>query len=381
MLDTHIVKVAAHEVMVHAHKGYVDRSEFGESIFDKASKWIIEVHTDNGLAGIGETDRGCDGETVRRGAEQLVGRKLAEIDRHDPLQTDWSGHDMFGHPTPPIQPRLDECDLPQSRALNAFRVALHDLWGKALGVPVHALFTERKCRDEIAVSWWFGRSDREHAARQMQVGLEQGFTSVKFKAAAEDDVPGIVESIKSVAGPETMIIIDPNRRFYRLSETLAITKKLEHFENIILEDPFPYIPDEWRLLRQKTSIPLAIHAFSGPSLIYGPDRPFDFVNIGGSDVLFLAELAYRYRMRCWYGSALELGILDAWTLHQAAVSRACTLPNDVGHLIRENDLIEESLPVTNGRIRVPDSPGLGVTLDQDALAHYKISSFSVNKPD
>ncbi len=377
MLNTRINSITAHEVIVPARTGYVDRPEFGDSIFDKTSKWIIEVQTDSGLTGIGETERGCDGESVRRGAEQIIGKRLADLNRREPLLPDWEGHDMYGHPSPPVPPRLDECEWPASPAMTAFRIAIHDLWGKAMGVPVHALFPERKCRDEVKVSWWFGRSDPEHAAQQMQIGLEQGFTSVKFKAAAEDDVPGIVRAIRSVAGPETQIIIDPNERFYRLSETLAIVRKLEEFENIILEDPFPFRAEEWSLLRQKTTLPLAVHGHSGAALLYGPERPFDFVNIGGADFLFLAELAWHYQMRCWYGSGLELGILDTWILHQSAVARACTLPNDVGHHIREDDLIVETLEVQNGQIRVPNAPGLGVTLDQDALKHYSINTFTV----
>lgn len=378
MVDTRISRIMAHEVIVPARTGYVDRPAFGGSIFDKASKWIIEVQTDSGLTGIGETERGCDGTSVRRGAEQILGQRLADLHWRDPLLPKWEGHDMYGHPAQPVPPRLDECEWPTSPAMTAFRIAVHDLWGRSIGVPVHALLPDRKCRDEVKVSWWFGRSDPKHAAQQMQAGLEQGFTSVKFKAAAEDDVLGIVQAIKSVGGPETQVIIDPNERFYRLSETLAIARKLEAYENIFLEDPFPFRAEEWCLLRQKTSLPLTIHTYGGQALLHGPERPYDFVNIGGADFLFLAELAWHYRMRCWYGSGLELGILDTWILHQSAVARACTLPNDVGHRIREDDLIVETLEVHNGQMRVPDAPGLGVTLDQAALKHYRISAFTVS---
>lgn len=376
MFDSRIIRIVATEVLVPARAGYVDRPAFGDSIFDKTSKWIVELHAENGLVGIGETERGCGGSAVRWATEQILGRTLRALRWQEPLPPDLRGSDMFGHTEPPVPHRLHEIPLPQSAAATAFRIAVSDLWGQALGLPVHALLGVA-CRTEVAVGWWFGRSDPAHAAQQMQVGLEQGFTSVKFKAAAEDDIPGIVQAVRSVAGPEALIIIDPNRRFYRLAETLEIARALEPFDRLIFEDPFPFHAGEWQLFRQKSKIPLALHGQAAAQLMAGSERSFDYVNLGGAHFLFEAQLAWRHHLGCWYGSGLELGILDAWILHHAAVAPACTLPNDAGHRIREDDLIAETLEVREGLMRVPETPGLGVTLDQDALQHYAINSFEV----
>lgn len=376
MLDARVDRIVATEVIVKARPGYVDRPAFGDSIFDKTSKWIVEVHTEAGATGIGETHRGCGGGTVRWAAEQLLGRSLRSLPWHSPLPVDLRGDDTFGHPDPPVPNRMHEFAFPRGAAETAMRVALADLWGQALGVPVHALLGEC-CRRRVAVSWWFGRSDAAHAAEQMRIGLDQGFTAVKFKAAAEDDVAGIVQAVKTVAGAEALVIIDPNNRFYRLTEALDIARRLESHDQIVFEDPFPFLPDEWQLFRQRSRIPLALHAQSAQALVHGAARPFDYVNLGGPDCLFTAELAWRHRLQCWFGSGLELGILDAWILHHAAVARACSLPNDVGHLIREDDLIAQTLAVRDGALTVPDEPGLGVTLDPVALARYTVGRFEV----
>ncbi len=377
MLDTPITRLVATEVIVPARAGYVDRPAFGDSIFDKTSKWIVEIFLADGRVGIGETSRGTSGAPLRWAASQILGKPLRQVLWHSPLPPDLRDNDTFGHPSPPVPNRMHEFTFSRSAADPACRVALADLWGQALGLPVWALLGER-CRTRVPVSWWFGRSDAAHAAQQMQVGLAQGFTAVKLKAAAEDDLPGIVAAIKGAAGTQALVIIDPNNRLYRLSEALDAARQLEAWDHIVFEDPFPYTAAEWQLFRQRSKIPLALHANSTHTVVYGPERAFDYVNLGGTDCLFAADVAWRYRLPCWFGSGLELGILDAWILHHAAVARACTLPNDVGHLIRQDDLIAETLTVTDGALTVPEAPGLGVTLDPAALQRYAVSHFEVS---
>jgi len=64
----------------------------------------------------------------------------------------------------------------------------------------------------------------------------------------------------------------------------------------------------------------------------------------------------------WHGSEVDLGILDAASLHACAAVRNCTLPSDtVGTLLSEDDLILEPLEFCAGFARVPEGTGLGVT--------------------
>ncbi|MBI2504429.1 MAG: hypothetical protein HYW07_14490 [Candidatus Latescibacteria bacterium] len=58
---------------------------------------------------------------------------------------------------------------------------------------------------------------------------------------------------------------------------------------------------------------------------------------------------------------------------RAAAAAGCTLPSDIiGHLLREDDLIAEPIPFSEGSLLVPDTPGLGVTLDREALEKYRV---------
>ena len=54
------------------------------------------------------------------------------------------------------------------------------------------------------------------------------------------------------------------------------------------------------------------------------------------------------------------------------IVKNATLPGDTLHFLKENDLIGGALPPENGHIKVPQTPGLGVELDEDALAKYRV---------
>lgn len=378
-MATIIDRVTATEVIVHAREGYVDRPAFGASIFDKASKWLLEISTSDGLVGYGESSRGVSRADVEHSARAILGRPLLDFPWGAQTPPDFSDNDMFGHQAPPVPHRLHERSFGASAGMQAVRVALDDLLAKRQGVPLHDLFGGA-CRHRVPTSWWMGRTDAEHAARQMAIGVELGFTGVKFKAAAEDDVVGAVRAIKAVAGDRATVGIDPNLRFYRLSEAARIARQLEPFDGIVLEDPFPFDLEEWRLLRQKTSVPLALHS-GGQLHVALANHCCDYVNLGGSPATFMANahMAACYNVLCWHGSGLELGILDAYRLHLAAATRTCVVPGDsVGHLIRQDDLIEEALVVEDGAIRVPSGPGLGVTPDRSAIDHHTCSRMELS---
>ena len=80
-----------------------------------------------------------------------------------------------------------------------------------------------------------------------------------------------------------------------------------------------------------------------------------------------------FGFKCWHGSANEIGVADASYVHAIAATPNCVIPSDVlGHLIREDDLLIKSYKVENGFAIVPDDPGLGVELDEDAVKKYSV---------
>ncbi|MAE62733.1 MAG: hypothetical protein CMJ18_00550 [Phycisphaeraceae bacterium] len=371
MMKSIINRMVATEVIVHAREGYVDRPAFGPSIFDKTSKWIIELHTDDGLIGFGETPRGAGIGQVNRAARHVMGKALSSIGWAHPVDPNLDDNDMFGHHDPPVPHRLHERDFGLDGGGIGIGIAVEDLIARAAGIRLCELLGGAH-REWIPTDWWLGRSDPEHAARQMETGLKLGFNSLKMKGALEDDIVGIVRAVRKVAGDGTRVLVDPNRRFYRVAEAIPLAHELEPLGHVVFEDPFPFKLHDWQLFRQKTSIPLAAHAAVEPHLALAGDC-CDYINLPGPSRKFIADahMAARFGVPCWAGSGLELGILDAYILHYSAAAPTCVLPGDAqGHCIREDDLIEERFEIRDGAVRLPEGPGLGVTLDRIALGKY-----------
>ena len=126
-MDAVIGKIVATEVVVHAREGFVDRPEFGASIFDKASKWLLEVFAGDGLVGYGESARGVSRSDVEHSARTVLGRPLRELPWRFQVLPDFRDNDMFGHSAPPVPHRLHERTFGSSGGMSAVRVALHDL--------------------------------------------------------------------------------------------------------------------------------------------------------------------------------------------------------------------------------------------------------------
>ena len=375
-----ITHVDIDEVVVPCKPDTVNSSEWGVDAWETMSRFIVQAHTDDGLVGLGESPRGMALAPVRAAADALIGADpLALCWQNLPLHSDMSAA-LVGWNAPAYPPRSHELPLTlRSPAYDTFEMAIFDLAGKALGVPVHRLLGGAY-RERVPVDFWIGRRTPADAARKAREARELGYTGLKMKAAAEDPMFDRVAAITEAAGRDFLLVIDPNERFYRPAEALRIARELEVFPNIrVFEDPFP----KWNLtgyrdFRPRTTIPVALHLGDAQAVINAiKHEACDHMNLGGGLVLFprLAAIADAAGMWCWHGSGVDLGIREAAYLHAACLARNCLLNSDIfGRLIREHDLLTTPLTIDQGHALVPTSPGLGVELDRAAVEHYRVRS-------
>jgi muconate cycloisomerase len=99
----------------------------------------------------------------------------------------------------------------------------------------------------------------------------------------------------------------------------------------------------------------------------------DVLNLGGTMAQFVAmsRLAAAGGLPIWHGSGVDLGLLDASYIHAAACAETCTLGSDiVGQMIRQENLLRTPLRFADGKVELPQSPGLGVEVDEEQLQRY-----------
>jgi muconate cycloisomerase len=361
-------------VVVPVLRDRVNSPEFGVPSWPKMSKHIIRLRTDDGVYGLGETGRGCPLAAVEAGVEALVGR--------DPLSLPLQDLPLVRDEERPHGPRAGYEGLygpgHSSPAYDAFEMAMFDLVGRALGVPAHWLLGGA-VRDRVLADYWIGQQMPEDAARNARLGAERGFHGIKMKCAIDDPWEERIQAILDAAGPGFKVTIDPNERFYRPVEAIALAKRLERFPNIAMyESPVPQRNLDWyRQIRAAIDVPLALHLGDSRSVVQAVAvEACDYYNLGGGMVDFVrtAAIVAAAGTLCWHGSGVDLGIRENSMLHAAACARNCALPSDfVGSWVREDDLIVEPLQFEDGYAIVPDKPGLGCELDLEALGRYVVS--------
>ena len=258
-------------------------------------------------------------------------------------------------------------------------MALFDLMGKALDVPAYRLLGG-KYRDLVPVSRCSGRMTPEHAAETAQEAVAQGYSVLKMKATADD--------ASSTAWKRSRMPSATSSRSSSIPISASTTRpRCSRGPKSCGAGGSPMcsasrVPSTrpistgtcWRA--SKMSTPIALHLEEPSEIREAIKREAcDWLNIGGPMVncYKTAAMCEAAGIPTWHGSGVDLGIAEAAHAHVAAACKSMTLTSDIcGETLRVDDLIAEPLVIENGHVRVPEGPGLGVALDEDALDRYRV---------
>ena len=342
---------------------------FGMPSHRKESILFLVVRTDAGVDGLGEV-------TLRFGRE-LVEEEVARWLGRDPLSLNLAAA------TSPPDPNTA---FAWTRA--AFECAILDIRGKVLGCPVSELLGGA-VRERIPVSLCTGYKTVENTARDAVWGWEHGFRTYKMKCIIPEELPDlrqrvayIVDRVEAIHRevPEMAVRPDIRRRLKEVWAAEELARRLEGHRMDCLEDPitsgaYAGTFSEWRRLRHRISFPIAEHATAASALAMWSAGAVDYVIIGGrtaTEAVRTAATVDLLGLEAWTQS-VGLGVVNALTLHICAAGPSLTRPNDiVGFWAKENDCVRETFPVEEGTVAAPTSPGLGVTLDMEAVEQYTV---------
>eukprot|EP00904_Undaria_pinnatifida_P002338 jgi/Undpi1/12104/HiC_scaffold_41.g14077.m1 len=274
-------------------------------------------------------------------------------------------------------------------ALSAIDVALWDLRGKLLGQPVSTLLGGRR-RDEVkvyATGLYFSEDMAfpDDLATEARMYVEQGYEAIKMKVGL-----GLAEDIEAIAavrqaiGPNVQLMVDSNHAYSR-AEARALARDMAPYDIAFFEEPIsPEDYDGYRELRLVSDIPIAggeceYLTFGFRRLLENQCVDFaqpDICAAGGlTEVKRIVSLANTFGINviphCWgTGIAFAAGLHLVSTLD--VVPGRLRMPEPLLEMDRTENPLRDKLTTPrfeahNGKVKVPDVPGLGIDVDPDLL--------------
>jgi len=370
--------VNAWTVAVPFLEEWMSSPEFGSHSSGKV-RTLLEVCSHDGFSGWAENS----GNQIAAIAETIP--RLAQLNRDNQCWTHlnfWHPEELYwSRPAAPSQFSPDPADIRhrlRHPLQGLWEYALTDLRARRMGVGVSEFFGGR-WRDEVPTDYWAGRVSPERAAQCALRAQQLGLKGIKLKTTLEDPNIERLEAIREAVTADFHVTVDPNGRFYRFDDAWPVIREMDRIGNLrVLEDPFPrFHLADFALLRPKIDARLAVHL--------DPEESFSSVlasgaagalnidshRIGPFQWRILAGAAEQANLLIWHGGGGDLGIGTAWHLQLAACAPNCRLPGDQsGPWLRKDTLINERFTVKAGAVVVPNGPGIGVTINQDALDCY-----------
>lgn len=346
----------------------------------RRSSTIVRIHTDDGREGIGES----------WGPAEVVAR---EVELFAPAFVGQEPCNAEG-----IMHRVLNSGYHQSTkgiavaALSGIETACWDLMGKATGLPVCKLLGGRY-RDEVQAyaSDGYVRVDGYDFEKQVAESLEGGFRALKIKIGTglEEDVRRVRIARKAL-GPGGLLMVDVNGN-YTADVAIRCAQRIEEHGIHWYEEPVP--PDDlngFARLKEHCSIPVATG--EAEFMRYGfreliSRRLVDIVQpdvaaVGGlGETMTIARMAAAWHVRVephvWGTAVLlaaSLQLLAAIPDHPHTVypPQPRLLELDRADSPLRDRLLQEPIRAVDGCVKIPDGPGLGIVLDEAALAKYRI---------
>lgn len=352
----------------------------GVKVYTVKPRWIfIKISTDEGIDGWGEMISGTKTDTVVAGAYELgkriIGRNPFEIERI------WQELHRSFFRGGPINGTI----------ISGIEIALWDIKGKALNVPVYELLGGA-ARDRIMVYSWIGGDRPDDVAREAIDRRDRGFKAIKMNATEElhyidsfDKIQAVVDRVKSIrdaVGFDLNIGVDFHGRVHKgMAKVLA--KELEPFKLMFLEEVvLPENEEAFREIANHTSTPLA----TGERLY----SRWEFKNLlkeGAIDIIQpdIALCGGILETRKIAAMAEAFDVAVAPHAPYGPIALAATLQLDVCtpnvfiqeqslgiHYNKGFDLLDfvknkEIFQYKDGYLEIPKGPGLGLEIDEELV--------------
>lgn len=337
---------------------------------------LVAVDTDDGLSGFGESVCWAYPE----GVEVVVAKLARYLVGKDPTRIEHHWHMMWR--MGPFRGAVI------ASAVSVLDVALWDLKGQRLGVPVHELLGG-PYRERIRLHRMIDGDDAETLGQAARKAADEGFTAVKFDplghAAFDCSLPEMVEeaiqrltAIRDATGSGVDMIVEVHRSMSP-HQVPALVDALRQFRPLYIEDPVQIDTIDVQTGLTRLGVPLGLGerwqspweirealAASGPFVVRADVNMSGGIS-AGRKIAAVAEA--HHAQVSWHN---YLGpVSDAATLSvDAAIPNVLTHEHCPEMQIPFDESVTSDWRVDNGHMIVPSTPGLGVRVDLDKLPDH-----------
>lgn len=328
---------------------------------------VCEVETDDGHVGIGMSARFL-AHGVAAAVNRHLGPAVIGLDPRDLEAIHARLHRLVSERGQTIGINLS--------ALSCVDLALWDIQGKAANRTVAQLLGGHKDHAEAYVTFGFGAFDRDqlvevardlhakgHRRFKMLVGVARG--GIHEDAAR-------VRHVRDALGPTTVLAIDANESL-TLDEATRLCHLIDDCDIAWFEDPVRRNdPHDLGLLRKRTTIPLSAGQMDGHSSRFRAFLEHDAIDIFMPNSLYNGGMTETRRV-AYLAQIHDRPLSDAggggiFCLHHVAGFRNGTLAEmHLGVEQVERQLFLSVPEIEDGRLKVPEAPGFGVTLNREVL--------------
>jgi L-alanine-DL-glutamate epimerase-like enolase superfamily enzyme len=346
---------------------------------------VLKIHTDEGVIGIaetGDTSLWYMGESQDSIFSNLVNVFAPQI---------LLGEDPFN--IEKIVARMDKAVRANNQSKAVVDYALHDLMGRALGVPVYKLLGGM-CNPKIPLAFVMSSGTPEQVGAEAKMLVKAGFKGLKLKVGAhtpEEDIE-LVGALRAAVGSSIKIMIDANGGWL-YHQALYVLQRVARYDVYVAEQPVPWWDiDGLARLRRKVDVPI----FPDESAKELSDL-IKIIEKDAADGLFLkvpkaggilkaqkwVAIAQAANLPVMCGCMIDTGLGAACTaqflaatdwigkIEQEAIGplNLYNIPDTVSTPLND-DLAVKVPRYEGGFLYPPDGPGIGVELNEDAVKKF-----------
>ena len=337
---------------------------------------LVKLHTDTGLVGLGEVP---PLPPLSPESQPVISVMIKEW-----LAPQVLGEDPFDYER--IRSKMDFVASHYPMSISPIDQAIWDLMSKSLNIPLHKMLGCASPKP-FPIVGLIGIGTKNEICQDAKKFIDKGFTGLRLKIAKRRDTEN-VKALRDYVGDDVTIRVDCNQS-YSPDEAVKMIRSIEGFDVELVEQPTiwwdfkavasvatrvdtPIMPHEsiFKVSDVKALYDLGALGVLGLKTY----RP-----IGGvTGAVRLLDWAKLSGVPCLFHDDLELGVSLAFASHIIAArigdikytSELSGYPEWI-----KDEVIVDPIQVVNGKIVVPEGPGIGVELDESKIAKYSKGPF------